>query len=253
MDNESIDHEDVSMRLFTSSLTEEALDWFKGIYDNHITTYDAFSFLFKRIWLRKGDGRTLGTHFNQIKKQHNETLKEFISRFERLYNQIPTDYHPTTSSIRLLYMNSFEGKFRYILKYKSPTSLAEAKEFSIDIDDNLLYSKIEPFKNIHNKTESRTKVSKNSALDLISLLNQKIDQMNTHFFQVKDQLMNRMNTMERNQYSPRHHFSRQQRDATGWKLRPQQEAKAPDTLKPVGKIDIEAWCLPCQEPHREDE
>jgi hypothetical protein len=47
MDNAGIDHEYVVMRLFTSSLTEEALDWFKGLPDNHITTYDDFSNLFK--------------------------------------------------------------------------------------------------------------------------------------------------------------------------------------------------------------
>ena len=47
MDNAGIDHEDMAMRLFASSLTEEALDWFKGLPDNHITFYDAFSNLFK--------------------------------------------------------------------------------------------------------------------------------------------------------------------------------------------------------------
>jgi hypothetical protein len=59
MDNASIDHEDVAMRLFTSSLTEEALYWFRGLPDNHITTYDAFFSLFKSRWLRKEDGGTL--------------------------------------------------------------------------------------------------------------------------------------------------------------------------------------------------
>jgi hypothetical protein len=131
--------------------------------------------------------------------------------------------------------------------------LAEAKEFSIDIEENLLDSKIEPFQYPRTKTEARTKVSNNSVPDPIALLTQKIDQMNTQFVQVQNQLMNRMTTVERNQSAPRPQFSRQQRDATGWKPRPQQEAKAPDTLKPVGTVDIEAWCLPCQEPHREDE
>jgi hypothetical protein len=102
MDNTGIDHEDVSMRLFASSLTEEVLDWFKGLLDNHITSYDDFS---------KEDGGTLGTQFKKIKKKENETVKEFISIFERLYNQIPTYYLPSTSSVRLLYMNYFEGKF----------------------------------------------------------------------------------------------------------------------------------------------
>ena len=111
MDNVGIDHEDVAMRLFALSLTEEALDWFKGLPNNHITSYDAFSNLFKRRWSRKEYGGRLGTQFNQIKKNKNETIKEFISIFDRLYNQIPTDYRPTTLSICLLYMNAFEGKF----------------------------------------------------------------------------------------------------------------------------------------------
>ena len=59
----------------------------------------------------KADGGTLGTQFNQIKKKENEMVREFISRFDRLYNQIPTDYHPIASSVRLLYMNAFKGQF----------------------------------------------------------------------------------------------------------------------------------------------
>jgi len=79
-------HEDVAMRLFASLLTEESLDWFKGIFDNHIMSYDAFFNLFQSRWSRKEDGGTLGTQFNQVKKNENETLREFISRFDRLYN-----------------------------------------------------------------------------------------------------------------------------------------------------------------------
>jgi hypothetical protein len=36
-------------------------------------------------------------------------VREFISIFDRLYNQIPTYYRATTSSVHLLYMNLFEG------------------------------------------------------------------------------------------------------------------------------------------------
>jgi hypothetical protein len=67
MDNVGIDHKDVAMRLFSSSLTEEVLVWFKGLPDNHIMTYDVFSTLSKIRWSRKVDGGTLGTRFNQIK------------------------------------------------------------------------------------------------------------------------------------------------------------------------------------------
>jgi hypothetical protein len=38
-------------------------------------------------------------------------VKEFNARFDKFYNQIPIDFCPTTSSVHLLYMNAFEGKF----------------------------------------------------------------------------------------------------------------------------------------------
>jgi hypothetical protein len=61
--------------------------------------------------------------------------------------------------------------------------------------------------------------------------------------------------VERNQSTSRPQFTRQQRDAIGWKPRPQQEEKAPDTLNLVGMVNTEEtpWCSPCQEPHWEDE
>jgi hypothetical protein len=133
--------------------------------------------------------------------------------------------------------------------------LAQAKEYSAEIEENILDSKVDPFQYPHVKAEAKTKASSSSAPDPISLLTQKIDQMSTQFVQAQNQIMGRLTTVERNQSAPRPQFTRQQRDATGWKPRPQQEAKAPDTLKPVGMVDTEQtpWCSPCQEPHREDE
>jgi len=149
-------------------------------------------------------------------------------------------------------MNAFEEQFHFILKDKKPTLLAQSKEYSADIEENLLDSRVEPFQYLCVKAEAKTNVSNNNAPDLIALLTQKIDQMSTQFTQVQNHIMGCLNTVERNQSAPRPQFTRQQRDATSWKPRPQQEAKAPDTLKPVGIVDIEAWFLPCQESHREE-
>ena len=43
MDNAGIEHEDVAMKLFASSLTEEVLSWFRDLLDNHLTSYEYFS------------------------------------------------------------------------------------------------------------------------------------------------------------------------------------------------------------------
>jgi hypothetical protein len=77
MENAGIEHEDVAMNLFSSSLTEESLDWFRRLLDNYLTSYESFSNLFKSRWSTKTDCGTLGAQFNQIKKKENETMKEF--------------------------------------------------------------------------------------------------------------------------------------------------------------------------------
>jgi hypothetical protein len=93
MDNAEVEHEDVAMKLLASSLTEEALRWFRGLPNNHITSYEYFSKLFKSRWTTKKDNGMLVAQFNQIKKKENKTVSEFDTRFDRLYSHIPTDLH----------------------------------------------------------------------------------------------------------------------------------------------------------------
>jgi hypothetical protein len=116
------------MRLLASSLIEEALRWFIGLLDNHVTSYEDFSKLFKNRWTTKKDnGMKLVAQFNKIKKKENETVSEFDTKFDRLYNYILIDLRPTNVIVCLLYVNAFDGKFCFILKDNKPTSLEEAK------------------------------------------------------------------------------------------------------------------------------
>jgi hypothetical protein len=133
--------------------------------------------------------------------------------------------------------------------------LAQAKEYTVEIEENILDLKVDPFQYLRVKEEAKTKDSRSNAPDPISLLTQKIDHMSTQFVQAHHQIMGRLTTIERNQSTPIPQFARQQRDATVWKPRTQSEAKAPDTLNPVGMVSSEKTpcCSPCQEPHQEDE
>jgi hypothetical protein len=201
MDNTEVKHKDVAIRLLASSLTEEALRWFRGLPDNHLTSYEYFSKLFKSKWTTKKDNGMLVAQFNQIKKKENEIVSEFDTRFDRLYSQISTYLCPTAATVCLQYVNAFDGKFHFILKDKKPTSLAEAKEYSAEIEENLLDSKVDPFQYPCVKAEAKTKASSSSAPDLIALLTQKIDQMSTQFVPAQNQIMGRLTTMKRNQSS----------------------------------------------------
>jgi hypothetical protein len=82
--NASIENEYVAMILFTSALIEEPLDWFRGLPNDHLMSYEGFFNLFKSTWSTKIDGGMLGAQFNQIKKKENETVKEFNTIFDIL-------------------------------------------------------------------------------------------------------------------------------------------------------------------------
>jgi hypothetical protein len=43
MEDNGIEHEDVAMKLLASSLDEDAKKWFKGLPDNHLQSYEAFT------------------------------------------------------------------------------------------------------------------------------------------------------------------------------------------------------------------
>jgi len=76
-------------------------------------------------------------------------------------------------------MNAFEGQFDFILKDKEPHTLVKEKEYSTQIEENLINSIINPFKFPHAKVEAKTNTATNNALDPITLLVQKFEHMNT--------------------------------------------------------------------------
>jgi hypothetical protein len=72
-------------------------------------------------------------------------MQEFDTKFDKLYDQISIELYPPPTVVCVLYMNSFEGQLGFILKDKASDTLGRAKEYSAQIEENLISSKIEPF------------------------------------------------------------------------------------------------------------
>jgi hypothetical protein len=83
--------------------------------------------------------------------------------------------HPTAIDVCLLYVNSFEGKFGFILRDKKPQNFEEANEYSADIEDNLLCFKFNHFLYPRTKVEPKMKTTTSGASDPIALIAQKLD------------------------------------------------------------------------------
>jgi hypothetical protein len=101
------------------------------------------------------------------------------------------------------------------LKENISKNLAKAKEYTVEIEEHLICSKIEPFQFPCAREKAKTKASTNSVQNLVTLLAQKFDQMNPRFFQSQNQIKNRLRNLERQHSTPRPQFIRQQMENTG--------------------------------------
>ena len=88
MENDGVEHEDIEMKLLSTSLDEYPKNWFKGLPENHLQSYESITNLLSKIWTKKKDNEMLLMQFNQIKKKENEIVEEFDARFDHFLRKI---------------------------------------------------------------------------------------------------------------------------------------------------------------------
>jgi hypothetical protein len=93
-----VTEEDVVMRLFAQSLTLDARDWYKALAANNIDGWNTFHDRFMDKWSHKQDNAFLLKSFSLIKKDEDESMEEFNSRFMNTYYKIPHIVRPNPAS-----------------------------------------------------------------------------------------------------------------------------------------------------------
>ena len=78
-----VEHEDVVMKLFVHSLTEDLRDWIRRLPDDSITSWSDFEKLFKEQYGDNTNARFMLNEFNNIKKNPNESTFDFNVRFQK--------------------------------------------------------------------------------------------------------------------------------------------------------------------------
>jgi hypothetical protein len=126
LENIGVTEKDVVMRLFAQSLTLDARDWYKALAANSI---DGWTTFMTDSWTNGLTNRTmlfLLKSFSLIKKDENESMEEFNSRFMKAYYKIPHTVRPNLASALIFYIEQFDGLFGVFLKQKEPHDLEGA-------------------------------------------------------------------------------------------------------------------------------
>jgi len=71
----------VYCKLFMSTLTGTALDWFVSLPDGHITSFDQFTTLFREQYIVNRAPPPISYDLFDIRQYQGESLKEFLNRF----------------------------------------------------------------------------------------------------------------------------------------------------------------------------
>jgi len=107
VDNLDIHEDDVWMRVFVQSLDGEARKWFRELTPRSIAD-EALDDAFLKHWGDKNDLLYYHIGFGNLKRENGELLSNFNKRFNRMYNKIPAEVKPTTTSTKLRYASAFD-------------------------------------------------------------------------------------------------------------------------------------------------
>jgi hypothetical protein len=84
-------------------------------------------------WSHKQDNAFLLKSFSLIKRNENESMEEFNSRFMKSYNRIPQTVRPNPASALIFYIEQFDGLFSVFLK-QEPQELEGAFREAIKME-----------------------------------------------------------------------------------------------------------------------
>ena len=83
---------------------------------NLITRIDELEDIFVKHWGDRKDYVYYLTEFGTLKKKADEYLADFIKRFNKIYNKMPADIKPSTTSAKLRFVKDFDDDFSLMLR-----------------------------------------------------------------------------------------------------------------------------------------
>ena len=139
-----------------------------------------------------------------IKRNENETIKEFNNRFDKIVQGIPQMHQPNEAIILMYYMNAFQGKFIFHLNLDKPKNLEVAKKKVKDSDESWRASRKAnslhpPRAKAEQNPKTSTILASESLESATNLILEEKKKLRIDFTQQNIALQNTMLQVERNQ------------------------------------------------------
>jgi len=132
-DLHEIDESDFQMRLFAQTLTRDDKKWFKSLPANHIADLAGFHRLFIDRWERKKNSLQILSEYDNIIRVHNESVQDYCTRFNNIYNAIPANIKPPPDLALIEFPNGFDIDMSYQLRERNPETLEQVQSNVVSV------------------------------------------------------------------------------------------------------------------------
>lgn len=136
-----IDESNVQMRLFAQTLTRDVKKWFEALPANHTADLANFNRLFIDRWKRKKNPMQILSEYENIRRASNESVQDYCSRFNSIYNAIPTNIKLPPDLALIKFLDGFDINMSYQLRERNPETLEQMQSNVVSIEANLLAKK----------------------------------------------------------------------------------------------------------------
>ena len=126
------------MRIFAQSLFREVKKWFKSLHPTTIVDIVAFERSFLDRWEVKKNPLQILSEYESITRNQGETVQDYCTRFNNLYNAIPVEIKPPRGLALIKFPDGFDADMSYQLRERNSTTLADMQKSAISVEANLL-------------------------------------------------------------------------------------------------------------------
>jgi len=137
-ENYEIDDNDVRMKIFVQSLTDDLRTWFRALAINTITDPNALYQTFLNMWKKKKDPLHILLEYKSLKRGPQETVQDYCARFNNVYNAIPQNLRPPPDLALIKFPDGFDSDMAYKLRERAPRSLEDMQSIAVSVEANLI-------------------------------------------------------------------------------------------------------------------
>ena len=126
------------MRLFAQNLIGDVKKWFKALPVASIVDIVSFHHSFLNRWEVKNNPLQILSEYESIKRNQGESGQDYCTRFNNIYNAIPTNIKPPQGLSFIKFPNGFDADMSDQLRERNTATLEDTQKCVVSVEANLL-------------------------------------------------------------------------------------------------------------------